>query len=294
MINFQLTEIVTKDNLVHHGIFYKPTKPGKKALLWVHGLTGNFYGGMKTFEEFAKQCEKEDWGFASFNNRGHDMISGGRKLDLTNPKGYTHIAIGAGNEVFEECVYDIEAGINFLTKQGFSEIILIGQSSGANKVCYYSGTENNLHITGIILASPTSDRLVPGTDLARRQKMMMTMQKLVDEGKGNELVLGVHFFPITPKRYLNLFTPRSNEDTFDYGDANPEMKFYSQITKPLFVILGGTDESMDRPAEKIKSVFDAKTTAQKYKSVIIPDAYHNYNGQEQQFVKTVNDWVKSL
>lgn len=292
MIHFQLTEIVTKDDLVHQGIFYKPAKLGKKAVLWMHGLSGNFYSNVTLMAEFRKQCEQFGFGFASFNNRGHDLISGLRKIDSEKPKGYTHAPGGAGQEIFENCVYDIDAGVDFLVKQGFKEVILVGHSTGANKICYYAGTTINSHVSGIILASPLSDRLNPeglppwwGLFLA---KFLMII------GRGDRLITGYSFFPGTPKRFLSLFTPRSNEDTFDYGDKNPEMKSYSKIKKPLLIILSGADESMDRPAEKIKSVFDTKTTAQKYKSIIIPHASHNFNGKEKEFVKRVIDWIVSI
>lgn len=144
MKQFYLAEIITEDKLIHQGIFFKPKKPSSvprrgtsagKAILWVHGLTGTFYGNIKIFDAFAQACEKEGWGFASFNNRGHDMVTGARRLDSTNPKGYSHVLVGAGLERFEECIYDIEAGVQFLIDKGFSEVIVVGHSTGAIKAC---------------------------------------------------------------------------------------------------------------------------------------------------------------
>lgn len=76
MKQFYLTEIVTRDKLIHQGVFFKPKKPGKRALLWVHGLTDNFYGDVSLYEEFSKLADKTGIAFAVFNNRGHDVVTG--------------------------------------------------------------------------------------------------------------------------------------------------------------------------------------------------------------------------
>ena len=294
MTQFHLAEIITKDKLVHQGIFYNPKNPGSKALLWIHGLTGTFYGGVKMLEILTHACEKEGWGFASFNNRGHDMVSGAKKLDPINPKGYSYTMIGAGNEKFEECIHDIEAGVDFLVQQGFKEIILIGHSSGANKVCYYAGVKKHPQVMGIVLASPVSDRLVPRIDQVKIKRSTVVMNTLIKKAQGKELLIGHNFFPVTPYRFLSLYLPHSQEDVFDYGDEIPKMKLYSQIKKPLLVVFGNQDDSMDRPATQIQKVFDTKTTSLKYKSVIIPNAEHNFTGQEENFVKTIVEWVKTI
>jgi len=62
-------------------------------------------------------------GDCPFNSRGHDLLAGLHKVDGTPPYGYSYYQAGAGREIFTESVLDIEAGIDFLMAQGFSEII---------------------------------------------------------------------------------------------------------------------------------------------------------------------------
>ncbi len=300
MNQFYLVEITTKDKLIHQGILFRPRKPSfakasvGKAILWVHGLTSTFYGHVELMNNLAQTCEKEGIGFAAFNNRGHDMISGMRKVNPANPKGYDYAMGGAGYEDFEKCIYDIAAGVDFLMKQGFKEIIVAGSSTGANKVCFYAATEHNPHVVGVILVSPTSDRLVPGFAAEKRKESLKLMQDLAAEGKGEGVLTGHHFFPLTPKRFLSLFTPGASEDTFDYGDHKPKLTYFSKITKPLLVIFGAIDESLDRPVEKVRKVFDNHAKSSKYQSTIIPNALHNFNGKEGELVKTIINWLKSL
>ncbi|MEK7165397.1 MAG: DUF1749 domain-containing protein [Patescibacteria group bacterium] len=294
MTAFSLVETVTKDKIIHQGIFYKPKKTGKRAILWIHGLTGTFYGNKKILEEFAKECNSLGYGFTSFNNRGHDIVTGLKKIDKRKPKGYTRINGGAGYEIFKDCIYDIEAGINFLVAQGFSETVVIGHSTGSQKLCYFAGSKQNPHLFGVILASPASDRLDPALNRMKLTKDLALMQDLVNKGKGEELVLGYHVFPATPKRFLSSFLPNSLEDQFDYGDPRPRMKYFSKITKPLLVIIGGQDEYLDRSASVFMKTFDNYQHSVSYKSIILKDAYHSYNGDESRFVKTVLLWVSTL
>jgi len=72
MRSFYIENITTQDGLIHQGIFYEPKKHSKVAFLYIHGLTGRFYGDMKIIEPLCELGEKKGFAVASFNNRGHD------------------------------------------------------------------------------------------------------------------------------------------------------------------------------------------------------------------------------
>lgn len=293
MKSFYLVETVTKDKLIHQGIFIKPKKPGERALLWVHGLTSTFYAGINQLEIIADECEKAGIGFAAFNNRGHDAITSIKKVDHRKPAGYSRVDGGAGFENFKDTTHDIDAGINFLVQHGFHQIILCGHSTGANKVCYYAGSKKDNRVAGVILASPTSDRLNQ-KDKFKLEKDLQAMQELTNRGKGNALVTGIHYYPVSPRRFLSLFTPNSLEDQFDYGDGRPRLKYFSKIKQPLLVTLGSLDESLDRTAKQVIEVFDTYQHSTNYKSVIIKNATHGYTGKEKEFVQTIINWINRL
>ncbi|HLD25230.1 MAG TPA: alpha/beta fold hydrolase [Patescibacteria group bacterium] len=293
-MKFELVEIVTKDKLVHQGIFHRPERVGKRALLWVHGLTGRFYGDPKLMNMFAEMCDQYGMGFAAFNNRGHDMVSGLRRINPRKESGYDRETIGAAYENFEESVFDIDASIEFLLHQGFDQIILVGHSTGANKVCYYAATKNDLRISGVVLAGPMSDRLSQNTDKVNYEKNLLKARELVSAGRGDELLQGKHFFPITPKRIISLLASNTKEDVFNYADTKNILTTFSKIRKPLLMIFSGNDEVADRPVETIKKAFDAYTKSFDYTSIIVPDATHSFEGKETDFVEKVVSWASSL
>lgn len=293
MKQFYLVETTTKDGLVHQGVYFAPSKKGRRALLWLHGIGGTFYGSIPLYEAFVSECEKLGYGFAAFNTRGHDSIAGLRKIDKKSEKGYKHVNGGAGYEVFEESIHDIDAGIQFLVDQGFSEAIVIGYSTGANKACYYFGKKNHPKAAGVVLAGPISDRLDLDINKKKLKKNLIRMEKLVKAGRGDELI-AFHQFPMTPKRFISLLKPNTSEDTFDYGDKKPRFTSFARITKPLLVVLSARDEYLDRPVEEVQRVFDAYAKSKQYRSIVLPEALHKFNGKEKEAVETIVGWIKEI
>lgn len=292
-MKFELVEIVTKDKLVHQGIFYRPERAGKRALLWVHGLTGRFYSDPAFLSLVVQACEEAGLGFAAFNNRGHDYVTSTHRLKESDPRGYVHETIGASVESFTESVHDIDASIQFLFKQGFTDVVLVGNSTGANKVCYYAATINDPRVTGIVLSGPMSDRYSASDEKTRQNNLCFVEQK-IREGKGDEILTGLDFLPLTPRRWMSLMAEGSAEDVFNYRDEHGALATFEKITKPVLVMFGGNDEHADRPIADIQKVFDSHAKSNQYRSLIIPDADHGFTGKEKEFVTAIIDWVKTL
>lgn len=282
---FTLEQITTSDGVIHQGILAEPSNPNGKALVWVHGLTSTFYNNVFMTNELARRALESGMAFAAFNNRGHDMITDVKKADPAKTRGYGYAMAGSGYENFSDCVFDIDAVLSFLKEKGYREIYVIGHSSGAQKVCYYAGSHDRPELAGIVLASPISDRL--GTGGEERISIIESMRKKIAEGKGDELISGLSYFPMTPKRYVSLYYQGSLEDHFDYGDPHPRMKYFSTIQKPLLVLLAGNDENADRPIEEIKIIFDLSQKSSDYQSLIVPDALHGFGGKEEGLAQLI-------
>jgi dienelactone hydrolase len=290
MKQLSLSETTTKDGLVHQGIFCRPEKPGKKAILWIHGLTSNFYSNPKRIDAVMTACVKNGIGFASFNNRGHDMFASAHRINPESESGYSYTTVGSGNEHFEECIYDIDAGIDFLVREGFAEIILVGSSTGANKACHYCSMKYNKNLKGIVLLSPISDRLTAKVPWY----LILFLKVLAVFGRGEKILSVGSYFPGTPNRFLSLITPKSAEDIFDYGDPEPCMERFSKTTLPLLVIFGGSDTLADRSMEEIKRQFDTHQKSSHYASYMLPCANHGFDGKEKEVVGVIINWIKAV
>lgn len=292
-MKFELVEIVTKDKLVHQGIVHIPQKHGETAVVWVHGLTGTFYSNTKLMELFAGECGKRGLAFGAFHTRGHDYVASAHRLDSRNEKGFVYETVGAGVEHFPDCVKDIDAMVTFFTDLGFTKVILVGNSTGANKVCFYAGTHPDPRVFGVVLSGSMSDRY-SATDEETNRKHQALMEQKIRDGKGDELLTGFDFFPLTPKRWMSLLATGSPEDVFNYRDQAGALTTFSKIKTPLLVMFGGSDEHADRPIEEIRQAFDVHAKSSAYTSVVVEDADHGFTGKEQEFVSIVVKWAASL
>ena len=63
--------------------------------------------------------------------------------------------IGCTYELFNNCLEDLQAYIDWAKSEGYKHIILGGHSYGANKVVYYLSKNQNEKIDKYILISPT-------------------------------------------------------------------------------------------------------------------------------------------
>ncbi len=295
MQKYYLTEITTRDQLIHQGIFFKPKKVGKRALLWVHGLTDHFYGDVNLYEEFAQQSEKTSIAFAVFNNRGHDVVTRISKIDPKTPKGSSSFLAGAAYEKFTESVFDIDGGITFLTNQGYSEIVIAGSSTGANKVCYFAGTQSDQRLIGVILVSAISDVAIHKKALGKKYAPALQRIKKLNQTKiANKLLDDIDYLPLTPHRYLSLYQENGAEDVFPYYQKKPQFKIFSQISIPLLIILGEKDEYADLPVKQIAQIYSHYHKSANFNAVVIPNAFHSLKPQEKLAAQTIFTWIRSL
>jgi len=146
-----LHRIQTKDYLELHGLLHQPDKKTKTVLAHVHGMAGNFYEN-KWLDSVAEILTKNGIAFCPFNNRGNGHIT---TFVKRVGKKISYPRIGNAYEKFEDCLIDIKAHIDFLEKQGFTNIHLSGHSLGAPKIAYYTAKTKDKRLKSVILLSPS-------------------------------------------------------------------------------------------------------------------------------------------
>lgn len=109
---------------------------------------------------------------------------------------------GVTFELFDDCVEDIEAYVDFAKAQGFRRIILGGHSYGCNKVIYYLHKTKCRNIDKYILISPTDTEERTEREKASADKIKKLALKYKQEGKLDEIV------PILFDNY-NFYSARS-------------------------------------------------------------------------------------
>lgn len=145
-----LVRFHTSEGIRLDGLLFEPREKTKRIVIQVHGTGCNFYS-QKFIEVFADEITANGYGFLSFNNRGMGIET--KFYKENNGEVVDRIIIGSKNEVFEECLFDIQAAVDFVKSKGYKDIVLCGHSYGCNKIVYYA-LNNKDFKGGLILLAP--------------------------------------------------------------------------------------------------------------------------------------------
>ncbi len=281
MIPVHLTSIKTRDGIILEGIAVLPKRKTKTALIWLHGLSSRFSSGQKMTQEVSSACKRAGIGYFKFNTRGHDIASRANKK-----------IIGGGFERFDDCIYDIRAMIRFAHKLGFSDIILAGHSTGANKALYYCYKTKDRSVKKLILLGAINDIV------ALRKKM--GIKKFTNAcaiasrlRKNSNALMPTQYGLFSACRFWSLCHVGEKEDTFPYYDDTRRWIALESIRIPLAVIIGSRDQYLDRTPSDYLAAFKRHTLLTKrFQGIIIKGANHGFHQKENDLAKEVITWAK--
>lgn len=279
----ELVRIKSIDNIEMVGILYEPEEKSDKIVIHVHGLCGNFYEN-RFIDILAKTYTNKGYSFLTFNNRGTNFIS-----ELLKENDYE--VIGGCYEKFTDSLLDIEGAINFVKQKSYKEIILEGHSYGCNKVSYYYSKKKDEGINKIILLAPCDIPQESMKFLSKEEyeKAKSESTKLVNEGKGNELIdfsvnaNGV----ISASTYYNDFLPNGENDFIKYIDgSNGKSEILNNIDVPVLVIFGDIDECvLTQDIETVKGYLN--NNIKNCNIQVIKGADHSYTDKYEELGKII-------
>lgn len=258
----------------------------KSALVLLHGLCGSPYVWFDRMEPLMALCREEGIAVASFSTRGSHVV---QSLYRGNKK----FRGGGAFEKFEDCVHDIRAVIDLLTRNGYQQIILVGQSTGANKAVYYLYKTKDRRVKKLVLLVPLSDIVGEMQERGRLQKKFLQMAKAqVRHGKGDEFFIASYPERLwSAKRYLSLYTPGSAEDIFPYYNPKGNWRAVESIRIPTLVVLGDHDQYLDRDVGEVMEAF--QNHVRDFRGIIIQGADHSFNKREKELARAVMRFVQA-
>ena len=226
-------------------------------VLILHGFLGHY--GM----EIIKASQQ------ALLNNGRSSLAMNLSLGIDDRNGF-HDCDTPHRHLQDNALSEIQAWVDWLKRQGTSDIVLLAHSRGANEAMVYTAVQVDPAITHLVLLAPGvddnkqrfEDRYGPtfNDTLAR---MMQAKQ----EGRGDKLVDGVDFWycpqaEVTPDSFLSY-----------YGNDSPFRQINNNLTKlpvPTLVIFGNADEVVVSGHKIIEPLVDGKHLQQ----VIVDGAGH--------------------
>ncbi len=284
-IKCELVRIETKDNLELQGLLYEPKIKTGKILMHTHAWIGNFYENL-FIDYIAKEAIAKGFAFLTYNNRGAGIITDFIKKEKEKR---AYFRSGGSIEIFEDCIIDISAGIDFVSQRGYKQIILEGHSLGCQKIAFYESKKNDRRIKAIVLLSPIDDIAYVRRLLGDKyDSLLKTAQEMKEKGDGNNLIpQNMAFYPLmSVNRYLDLMDPATTHgNILNYSDNLKEIK---KISKPILAIFGSNDDYENQP-QKTLALIEKKL---RWDTCLIQNTDHWFFGQEEKLSNSIFSWIE--
>jgi len=238
-------------------------------MIVVHGMGGNFYGS-RLKKELMSRCTQENIDVFTFNNRGAGW--------------------GVQNERFSDCLADIDAAVKFARKEGYRKIVLLGHSTGCQKITFYQARRQLRIVKALVQLAPGDDYAIVRRDLGMSfNRWVKKAEALVQEGAG-ETLLPPHRTGFGARRFLSVADP-SNTESKIFNYEGP-LYHFRKIRTPMLVIFGSAEEFACIPVPEMGRILSEKTNAEDFEFVSIPGADHGFHGKELQTVKYIVKWLR--
>lgn len=278
----------TRDNLRLTGLLFEPEQKTKFGILHLPGRAGNFYAN-HFLDEMIDVYVKAGFGFLSVNLRGHDMIS-----DFRIGRTEKIRRIGQAFDIFEECVDDIGAWLEFFRSRGYEKIILQGHSQGSGKIVYFLSQKSSPDISAIVLMSPADAAgLLKKYSGENFEKDLIEARDMVAQDRGEELLPRKirDWYYVSAKSFIDEFSPDSKANIFPiFGNGNFEK--LDNIKIPILAFFGSKEDlCVYSPREDLRIITEHLKNPQS-ETVIIDGANHTYLGYENQIASLVIDWLE--
>lgn len=286
-MNNILVSFLTPKKVALSGVWLGDNK-ADTVYIFLHGLGGSLFSRSSLLEVLASQKKTA---VLSFNNRGFGLINSFKVKKSETKKEF--LLAGMAHEKFIDCVDDISGAINYAHMRGAKKIILLGHSTGCQKIIYYLSKNPRVKIQAAILLAPMSD--YASIDVTNKDylKALKAANKLKQAGKENNL-LASRLWPyyISAQRFLSLYTLNSREEIFSYSSKkNPQV--LKKVHQTLLIFLAEQDEVRDREIIEIKEWFDNNLKKKKnYSSIIIKEARHSFEDKDKELLMNINKFLK--
>ena len=254
------------------------------CVIITNGNCGNVFEN-KFLRDVGENLEKNNISFIYAHNSGAF-----HRIDTLTKNGQP---IGNTYELFENCVEDLQAYIDFVNDCGYKHIILGGHSYGANKVIYYLSKNQNEKIDKYILISPTDTLNLKESEKLSAEKLMPVALKYKQENRLDELL------PYPFDNY-NLYTARAFLDFINNPNAknlpiyskNGDFSQLQQINQVGLYIMGENDSFAYGNTLKHLQTINENSKNKDNIIKVIENCGHTFKNKNYELSKAILEFVK--
>lgn len=242
------------------------------VVLALHGTGSNFYSS-SLWAALVPVVTDWDVSVLAVNTRGHDNVSMARG-DLSRRFQ------GSAYELVDECRLDVAGWLEFLARNGYRRIALLGHSLGAVKALYSQALEPHPSVVAIMALSPprlshsyfaASPRGPGFLDELRRA------EELVAQGAG-ETLMEVRFpipYLVTAAGYVDKYGPAERYNLLNYA---------GRVGCPMLVTYGSVELGQGIAFRDMPAAIEA-LPGSPARVEVIAGADHLYRGCEAELAQ---------
>ena len=292
----EFIEIKTKDGLVLPGLLYR-AKRTQSAAIYLHGNGSSsvFYDESGN-HPLASALSENGISILFFNNRGAHII---KKLKIKRGGIMIRKPYGMAYEKIKECIPDIDGAISFLKKRGYKKFYLIGESTGANKICVYNFYKKNNEINKYVLLCGGDDTGIYYHLLGKSKfwKLLSKSKRKIKARHGEEIIPELLPDIFSYIGFYDIANPNGDYNTFPFYEvmrkvklsSKPLFRHFKSIKKPSLVVYGDQDEYAWGDVPRVVEIL--KRYQPKFAYKIIKGADHGFKGREKQLTNIVANWL---
>lgn len=297
----ELVHFEAADRLVLPGLLYEPHRRSRRAIAWLHGNGDASVFYAERTNPLADAFTRAGVAFFPFNNRGAHLSKrltrrGGRRKAVMRGTTYERI---------RESVSDIEGAVRFLRSRGYSDIILAGHSSGANKICIYNWYRRRNPVSRYVLLGAGDDTGLYLASWGRRKfgRVLDTCRRRIGEGRRLEIAPPeLTPFPLSWASLYDTINPEGDYNIFPFyttlegtrlSRKSPFREFRA-LRKPALVMFGSEDEfcfgNVPGCVETMQREVEGRPG---FSFAIMEGADHGFHGREEELAEQIVRWVRS-
>ncbi len=307
----EFISLTTSDNLDLPGLFFQPEVKTNKAIIFLHGCgSSSVFYKTKKMNLFAQELAKIGYSFLAFNNRGAHYL---KKFSRGVGEEKVEVMKGTATEVIAETVFDINSALDSLKARGYEHILLLGESTGANKICVYQHFVPNNQIAGTILVGGGDDTGLWWKMLAENaeqfyreaEKRVLAYQQNPspeNQRKKEELIMtDLSHWIMSYQGLYDVMNPDGDYNTFPFTEfttdwkpsSQPLFRYFQEISQPTFILYGELDEYAGcSPAQAAQILKNIHPNPQLITTRVVPGCDHGFKDTEEKEIEAVVNWIQ--
>lgn len=295
----------TPDGFSLPGLWYSPERNDTQTVcVFLHGCgSSSVFYKVEKMHIFAQELSKQGIHFLAFNNRGAHYI---KKLSQEKNGETQDIRLGTALEKIVDCVPDIQGAIEYIQKRGMKKIILLGESTGANKIVVYNHYVPDNPITAYVCVGGGDDMGLWAQQFGFEnwKNILQTCMNKISAGVGDQLYsVDLNAGIMSYQSLFDVLNPDGDYNCFPYTEyfrkekwsTQPLFRYWSEIKKPTFVLYGSDDIfTSETPAKAIKALQKHQNPSAHIEYQIVKNADHSFHGNESEEIGQTIRWWQSL